>query len=161
MFPRITSLRKKLVTIAMITATLTLVLSNFAFISLEYHLGKKEVSQKLSILGEVIANQTSAALMFQDKPALQNNLNALTADDSIIRGCVYGTEQQLISHYHATPSASCPTLLYDLDNSTNLNFFQRFPIEFNNKNIGTLYIESNHSELISRTQTFLIFSAFV
>lgn len=161
MRPRSNSLRKKLVTVVMITTTLTLVLSNFAFISLEYHLGKKEVSQKLSILGEVIANQTSAALMFQDKPALQNNLNALTADDSIIRGCVYGTEQQLISHYHATPSASCPTLLYDLDNSTNLNFFQRFPIEFNNKNIGTLYIESNHSELISRTQTFLIFSAFV
>src|SRR5690554_7351831 len=99
MFPRITSLRKKLVTIAMITATLTLILSNLAFISLEYYLGKKEVSQKLTILGEVIANQTSTALMFEDQPSLQNNLNALTADTSIIRGCLYNTDQKLVSHY--------------------------------------------------------------
>src|SRR5690554_274588 len=97
MFPRITSLRKKLVTIAMITATLTLILSNLAFISLEYYLGKKEVSQKLTILGEVIANQTSAALMFEDQPSLQNNLNALTADTRHSSRCSYKTRQNLFT----------------------------------------------------------------
>lgn len=161
MFPRITSLRKKLVTIAMITATLTLILSNLAFISLEYYLGKKEVSQKLTILGEVIANQTSAALMFEDQPSLQNNLNALTADTSIIRGCLYNTDQKLVSHYSSKSTANCPDFLYELDNTTNLNFYQRFPIAFNDQAIGTLYIESDHSELLIRIQNFLIFSGIV
>ncbi len=161
MRPRSNSLRKKLVTIAMITATLTLILSNLAFISLEYYLGKKEVKEKLTILGEVIANQTSAALMFQDKPTLQNNLNALTADGSILRGCLYGDDQKLISYYYVNTSTTCPNFLYKLDNTTNLNFFQHFPIEFNNQAIGTLYIESNHSELISRIRTFLLFSGIV
>lgn len=161
MRPRSHSLRKKLVTIAMITATLTLILSNLAFISLEYYLGKKEVSQKLTILGEVIANQTSTALMFQDQPTLQGNLNALTADRSIIRGCLYGVDQKLISHYYVNASTSCPSFLYELDSTTNLNFYQRFPIEFNSQVIGTLYIESSHTELITRIRTFLLFSGVV
>lgn len=161
MRPRTNSLSKKLVTIAMITATLTLILSNFAFISLEYYLGKKEVSRKLSIVGEVIANQTSSALMFEDKASLKSNLNALTADASIVRGCLYDTEQQLVSFYSTKSTRSCPQALYELDNSANLNFYQRFPIEFDDQVVGTLYIESDHSELISRIQTFLIFSAVV
>lgn len=159
---RSNSLRKKLVTIAMITVTLTLVLSNLAFISLEYYIGKKEVSNKLTILGEVIANQTAAALMFQDIPVLQNNLNALVADDSILRGCLYGPEQKLISHYYdANASVVCPTFLYELERTTNLNFYQRFPIEFNGQLIGTFYIESSHSELLKRVNSFLFFSALV
>lgn len=161
MRPRNNSLRKKLVTIAMITATLTLVLSNLAFISLEYYIGKQEVSEKLTILGEVIANQTGTALMFQDKPMLQNNLNALIADNSILRGCLYGTDQKLITHYYANSTITCPKLLYNLNTSANLNFYQRFPIQFNEQTIGTLYIESSHAELWKRIKTFLFFSTIV
>lgn len=161
MRPRNNSLRKMLVAIAMITTTLTLVLSNLAFISLEYYLGKQEVTEKLTILGEVIANQTGTALMFQDKHMLQNNLNALVADSSIVRGCLYGTDQKLIVSFHANAQNSCSDYLYELNSSSNLNFYQRFPIEFNDQNIGTLYIESSHSQLLSRIKTFLFFSALV
>ena len=155
------SLRTKLITMAMVTTALTLMLSNLAFISLEYYLGKQEVDGKLTILGEVLANQTGPALMFQDQPILQNNLDALSADTSIIRGCLYNSEQQLVSSYYENSSMSCPNYLYDIDSSTTLNFFQRFPIEFNQEPIGTLYIESSHAELLARIKSFLFFSGVV
>ena len=83
------SLRRKLVIIAMITTGLTLLVSNLAFISLEYYLSRQDTEKKLTVLGEVIASRATAALTFSDFTLLSTNLHTLRADTSVVRGSIY------------------------------------------------------------------------
>lgn len=94
MYPfRHQSLRKKLILISLITTSLTLLLANFAFMSLEYYLSRQDNQNKLAVLGQVIANRATAALTFADIQVLQNNLNTLKADPNVMRGCIFDAEQ--------------------------------------------------------------------
>ena len=53
------SVRRKLVIIALITTGVSLLMSNLAFISLEYYLARQDVQKKLTILGDVIATRSA------------------------------------------------------------------------------------------------------
>ena len=156
------SLRRKLVIIALVTTGLTLLMSNLAFISLEYYLARQDVQKKLSILGEVIAHRSTAALTFSDFALLQTNLDTLKADDSVLRGCLYANPNVLAAQYsHSGSEVTCPPQLHALQTLQNPNFSQFFPILLNNSPIGTLYIELSHQDLVQRIRQFLIFSVLI
>jgi len=152
------SLRRKLVIIALITTGLTLLVSNLAFISLEYYLSRQDTQKKLTVLGEVIANRATAALTFSDFALLRTNLNTLRADSSVVRGCIYAESQALAASYHPEDGATqCPEILQGLQNNQHSNFAQFFPILLDNNPIGTLYIEISHKDLLQRINQFLIY----
>ncbi|MEK9713692.1 MAG: CHASE sensor domain-containing protein, partial [Thalassolituus sp.] len=96
------SLRRRLVLISLITTGLTLLLANFAYISLEYYLARKDTENKLQVLGEVISDRSTAALTFNDRALLESNLNTLQSDGAIVRGCIYRQDQTLAASYHSS-----------------------------------------------------------
>ena len=159
------SLRRKLVIIALITTGLTLIVSNLAFISLEYYLSRQDAEKKLTVLGEVISNRASAALTFSDFSMLQTNLTTLSADSSVLRGCIYAENQQLAAAYSKSdglPTTNeCPLYLHELQELRKLNFYEFFPVMLGDIPIGTLYIEASHLDLLQRLSQFLIFSVFI
>lgn len=156
------SLRRKLVIISLITSSLTLLLSNTAFMSLEYYLSRHDTQEKLSVLGEMIAKRATTALTFSDYDLLQTNLKTLKADNSILRGCIYDDKQSLVAQYQAAQNqANCPERLLQLQSEQNSNFSQYFVIRLENEHIGTLYLENSRQELLNRFNQFLLFSVII
>ena len=156
------SLRRKLVIIALITTSLSLVMSNLAFISLEYYLARQDVQQKLSILGQVIATRSTAALTFSDYALLQNNLDTLRADSSVLRGCLYADPKTLAAQYNRdSREGLCPDQLHPLQSQQDSAFSQFFPILLDDTPIGTLYIEVSPDGLMGRIRQFLVFSVII
>lgn len=156
------SLRRKLVIISLITTGLTLLLSNLAYMSLEYYLSRQDTQDKLSVLGEVIANRATTALTFNDFDLLKTNLDTLKADSNVVRGCIYDEHQKLAAQYISnTEINSCPTILAQLQAAKNNNFSQYFIIRLDQQHIGTLYIENSRDDLLQRFNQFLVFSILI
>ena len=155
------SLRRKLVIISLITTGLTLLLSNLAYMSLEYYLSRQDTQNKLSVLGEVIANRATTALTFNDFDLLRTNLETLKADSHVIRGCIYDENQTRVAEYLTSGDISCPILLTQLQDEHNSNFSQYFIIRLDQTHIGTLYIENSRDDLLRRFNQFLLFSILI
>jgi len=156
------SLRRKLVIISLITTGLTLLLSNLAFMSLEYYLSRHDTQNKLSVLGEVIAKRATTALTFNDYDLLVTNLRTLKADKNVVRGCIYDENQQLAAEYQRPQEqAKCPQLLTKLQSEQNNNFSQYFVIRLEQAHIGTLYLENSREDLLQRFNQFLLFSVII
>ena len=157
------SLRRRLVLISLITTGLTLLLANCAYISLEYYLAKRDTENKLQVLGDVISDRVTAALTFNDKALLENNLNTLQSDSAIVRGCIYRQDQTLAASYHSADykRIDCPTYLPRIDNLNTYNFSRFFPVTRADQSIGTLYIESSREQLLERFFQFLLFSIVI
>jgi len=155
------SLRRKLVIISLITTGLALLLSNLAYMSLEYYLSRQDTQNKLSVLGEVIANRATTALTFNDFDLLRTNLDTLKADSHVVRGCIYDESQTRVAEYVTSSSVSCPPLLAQLQDEQNSNFSQYFIIRLDQTHIGTLYIENSRDDLLRRFNQFLLFSLLI
>lgn len=159
--PRTPSLRRRLVFISLITTGLALMLSNIAFMALEYYLSEQDNAKKLTVLSNVIASRSTAALAFSDQALLMSNLEALQADSSIIRACVYNDKRQLSAFYPRQNQQACPLNQDDLQRLYRNSLPVETDILFNNRAIGYLYIESNRADLIARFQTFIVFSVII
>ncbi|MFC3680524.1 EAL domain-containing protein [Bacterioplanoides pacificum] len=156
------SLRRKLVIISLITTGLTLLLSNLAYMSLEYYLSRHDAQNKLSVLGEVIAKRATTALTFNDYDLLHTNLRTLKADKNIVRGCIYDENQQLAADYRISEQeTACPKLLTHLQSSHSNNFSQYFVIRLERAHIGTLYLENSRQDLLNRFNQFMLFSVVI
>jgi len=157
------SLRRRLVLISLITTGLTLLLANFAYISLVYYLARKDTENKLQVLGEVISDRSTAALTFNDRALLESNLNTLQSDGAIVRGCIYRQDQTLAASYHSSKYQrnECPNYLPRIDALKTYNFSQFFPVIRSDETIGTLYIESSRSQLLERFSQFMAFSVII
>ena len=157
------SLRRKLVIIALLTTGLTLLITNLAFISLEYYLSYKDIEKKLAVLGHVISNRASNRQPFNDATLLQSDLNALATDNSIVRSCIYTENQILIAAYQAPENSTeaCPPRLHQLHETNSLHFHQFFPLINGDTLTGTLYMEASRQDMLQRLGQFLSFSVLI
>ena len=73
------SIRHKLTLITMLTSVVVLLLACGAFLGYELFTFRRTMERDLSILGEVIANNSTAALTFDDASAPRDALSALRA----------------------------------------------------------------------------------
>ena len=156
------TIKTKLVVIAVLTSSLTLLISTLAFLWLEYYVGKQDLHNKVGVLGKVIAERSTAALTFRDEQLLYTNLEALKTDASVVKACIYDDARLLVAHIEMNNEAlPCPQMIATL--KTNLNNYLElyFPIRLNGADIGTLYIAAHQRDLLKRLQHFIIFSALV
>ncbi len=70
-----------------------------AFAVLETVSSQRAVRQDLSSIAEVIGSSTIAAVLFDDKPAIQESLNALKTRSDVISAYVVDSNLRIIAHY--------------------------------------------------------------
>jgi len=156
------TIKTKLLIIAVLTSSLTLFASSLAFISLEYFVGEQDLNKKIKVLGQVVADRSTAALTFRDENLLQSNLEALRSDTSIVKACIYDEARLLIANVEIVENTvPCPQMIATL--KSNLNDYQEFyfPIKLDEQPIGTLYIASHQEDLHNRLRQFILFSLLV
>jgi diguanylate cyclase (GGDEF)-like protein/PAS domain S-box-containing protein len=153
------TVRTKFVIIAVTASTVILLITTIAFLSLELFFGHQDLNKKISVLGQVIAEQSTAALIFDDDKLLRSNLASLSADSSIVKSCIYNEENLLVaSHSSRKDVILCPQLMGTLTINKSSYVEQYIPIKLDNQVIGTLYIACNDENIMKRFKQISFFA---
>src|SRR5438034_4015651 len=93
------SLRRKQTLIIMLTSSVVLLLACAAFCIYEVIAFRKRMVQQLSTLAEIVGNNSSAALDFNDANSAVEILSGLQAEPGIIGACIYTKGGEVFANY--------------------------------------------------------------
>src|SRR5690349_6944989 len=138
-------IRRRLITIVMLTSGVVLLISSLASFAYEYFTYRNTAIRNLTTLGSVIATNSTAALAFRNEDDARAILAALRAEPHVVAGALYDASGHLFATYPenlradglpAAPGAAG----YEFARA-NLSGFQ--PVAENGKAMGTLYLRSD------------------
>src|SRR5882762_5414552 len=95
-------IRRKLMTVMLLTSGAVLLLTCSAFFAYEFFTFRQATITQLTTLGEITATNSTAALAFGDRDAANEILGALTAEKHIVAAGLYDKDGNLFSHYPAS-----------------------------------------------------------
>ena len=146
-------IKSKLILIIMLTSLISLLIISSALIIYDRNKTKELWTQKVLVLGEVIADRSTAAISFSDQNLAHENLSALRALPSIMLGCIYDVSQNLFASYRqdASKLAECPKKMDEEFTGFESEYMaSRTPILLNDAEVGLVYIVFSLDELNSR-----------
>ena len=94
-------IQRKLMSVILLTCLVVLFLMGFSYIFLEYISYRKALKAHVSVLGNVIASNSSASLAFDSPKDANEILNALEADKHFVAACLYDNSGNLFAIYPA------------------------------------------------------------
>ena len=149
-------IQRKLITVILSTSAAVLLLTCSAFFAYEFIIFKSEATSQLSILGEVIATNSTAALAFDDADAADEVLSALKAEKHIVTAALYNKEGSLFSQFHRD---NADTALIAIPEKTGYYIKNSFlvgvqPVIQGEKQLGTLYIRSDMGAMYERLSLY-------
>lgn len=102
--PRI-SISRKLARVLLLMASLTLLVATFSLAFREFDAIQETLSKKLTLTADMIGQNSSVALLFEDKSTSQEILSALRFDPDILYGRIESTSGVLFAEYRLHESA--------------------------------------------------------
>ena len=139
-------IRRKLMTILMLISGTTLLLTCLAFIGYEYVTFRSATVSNLATLGRIIANNSTAALAFDNPDDAQQVLAALRTESHVVAAGLYDSHGTLFARYAVrNDEATLPSAPgqdgYRFDESGLVGLE---PVrEGGNRRLGTLYLRSD------------------
>ena len=164
MTPLHLKLRHKLSLLAMLTSVAALVLACGAFLGYELYTFRKTMSQDLATLGDVIGDNTTAALTFGDNEAARGVLGSLRAQKNVLSACVYDAQDRPFATYQRelTADAVWPQKAHKDSYEHASRWLGVFrPIVLDHETIGTVYIRSDLLEMQDRIRRYGIIAGIV
>ncbi|HXS83195.1 MAG TPA: response regulator [Methylomirabilota bacterium] len=157
-------LRHKLTLITMLTSVVALVLACAAFLGYELVTFRRTLTRDLAILGDVIGDNSTAALTFGDNEAAKGVLGSLRAQHHVMSACVYGPDGRPFAAYRRDPGTEPAwperAKLDGFESSRQwVSVFR--PITLDHDNIGTVYIRSDLGEMHTREKRYAWIVAIV
>jgi signal transduction histidine kinase len=151
------SLKGKLTAIIMGTATAALLLASACFLVYEFLSVPRNIAQTLSSVAVVSANNTAAALVFNDEKAASEALSALRTSPNIDWAYILNRDGKLFAKYDrdgkmpAAPNCAMGFTGYRLhDNRVELCRL----ISFNREPIGSMGVSADLSEMAERLLSY-------
>ncbi|HUA67461.1 MAG TPA: ATP-binding protein, partial [Candidatus Saccharimonadales bacterium] len=93
------SIKRKLTAIIMVACTVALFLVSAGFVTYDLATFRKTMARDLSTLAEIIGNQSTAALTYEDKETANEILAALSAEKHIVAAALYDKDGRLLASY--------------------------------------------------------------
>src|SRR5438309_8096812 len=93
------SLKRKQMLIIMLTTTVALLPACAAFSSYEVITFRKEMARNLTTLGEIVGDNSAAALDYSDPKGAADTLAALKAEPNIIGACIFLKNGNVFAQY--------------------------------------------------------------
>lgn len=150
---RNSSIRTKLLLLALATTSLALLAAGAGILGYEIHQYPQAARREMSALAEVVAASCTAPLSFHDKTGARDILAALQADRRLLQAVLFDTQGRLFTAYqgpaanraaaHARPR---PDGAYFEDHA--LVLFQ--PVRLSGERVGTLLLEASLTDVRER-----------
>jgi nitrogen fixation/metabolism regulation signal transduction histidine kinase len=93
------SIRRKLTLIVMLTASIALLLACVAFVAYDLFTFRQATTHYLATLADIIGDNSTAALSFNDKDSAKQTLTALGVDHSIMSAIIYAPDGSTFAKY--------------------------------------------------------------
>ena len=141
------SIKQKLMLITMASSATALLLMVAAFLAFEFYTFRQAMVRDLSTQAEIIGNESTAALTYDDKDTADEILRALNAKRDIVAAGLYDKNGDLFASYYGpdrNDSEGVPSRAGNAGwrfTGDSLVLFQ--PIEIGGQPIGAVYLKSS------------------
>src|SRR5258708_29120947 len=153
------SLARKLTALGAATAAVARIMAGAMVLTYELLTQYQDHTTSLSIAADMIGNNSTAALAFDDAKAAQQTLSALRANPEVVRAVIQLRDGTILARFDRDPSnrpvpASASAAGADPLGSHHFDFSRRTlagtrPIVLDGAIIGTVYVDSDPRELPS------------
>jgi len=154
---RDTPIRKKLVAAVLITSGAVLLLTCATFFIYDVLTFRQATVRHLETLGKIVADNSTAALAFDDLDDAREILGALKAEPSVVAAGLYRADGRIFARYPAgLTDEALPAALEADGYRFKPGFLTGFqPVEQGgNKRLGTLYLESDLGSMSARLRLY-------
>ncbi|MGE0680217.1 MAG: PAS domain S-box protein [Candidatus Binatia bacterium] len=153
-----TPIQRKLMTILLLTSGTVLLLTCAAFFAYEFLTSRQTMVRQLSTLGKIIADNSTAALAFDNQDDAKEILATLKADQHIVAACLYDKEGNLFSQYPKNlPVDVFPAAPenegYRFESSHLITFY---PVVEGSRRLGALYLKSDMGAMYERFRLYSV-----
>ncbi len=158
-----TPFRRKLMRMVLLTSALVILFTCAMFVTYEVVTFKQSVARQLEILGKAIAQNSTAALAFDNASDARAVLSAFRADPHIVSAALYGTSGELFASYpdgvarEDLPSGLQPEG-YHFEGQHVVGFE---PVRMNDTVLGTLFVKSDLRAIDQRLRGYGLITALV
>ena len=157
------SIRNKLMRIIMLISGIVVLMTCVVFFLSDFYSFRESTLQNISTYGQIISNNSTAALAFESKDDAQEILSALKAEPHIVTASIYDAGGKLFCFYSTTNNINdLPTTAGAIGyrfTGTSLEGFQ--PIVQGGKRLGTLYLKSDLGALYGRFKLYAIIMGLI
>jgi PAS domain S-box-containing protein len=157
-------IRRKLMTIMLLTSGLVLLLTCAAFMAFEVLTFRQAAVRELSTVGQIIATNSTAALAFQNPDDAREVLGALRAEPHILSAMLYDAHGRAFAGY----PDSLPRTAFPPTPETDGFRFERARltgfepvVQGDNRRLGTLYLESDMEPMYARLRLYAAIAGLV
>jgi PAS domain S-box-containing protein len=144
-------IKKKLMTVILAISGAVLLLTCSAYFIYDYITFRQNTVRQLTILGQVIAANSTAALAFQSHDDATEILSAVKAEKHIVATGLYDINGNLFAHYptnlNSAEFPAVPGIGYKFEKGHLIGFE---PVAQGNKRLGTLYLKSDMGAINER-----------
>jgi two-component system sensor histidine kinase/response regulator len=158
------SIGRKLMVIIMAISALTLLLACFAIVVYDVIELRRGMVNDASTLASMVAENSTAALTFHDAQAAKEVLRSLHTQPHVTAACLYTAEGQPFATYDRSGDSekfSPPPPRNDGSFFEKGRLLQFRPVRLGKETIGTVYVESDFSEMQARMRTYPLVIGFV
>jgi methyl-accepting chemotaxis protein len=157
------SVGHKLMIMMMVASSVALLLVCAVLLGYDVFTSKRATAEHLSTLGQIIADNSKAALSFGDQAAAGEVLATLKAEPHITAACIYDKQGKPFAQYHpkGAMNSDAPPLRRPGTYSESDHLLQYLPMSLAGEEIGSVYIESDTAEVKQRYWSYAAIVAAV
>jgi signal transduction histidine kinase/CheY-like chemotaxis protein len=141
-------IHRKLVAVALAVTGVALILATAGQIAVDVWRFRVAASNEHLSLAEVIAENTAAAVEFDDARAAEASLATVSSRPSIRRACLYLPDGRLFAGHARSPSLACPPSVPDIDDWEIVD--GRADVRQEVRRLGMVYVEGDLTEVRTR-----------
>src|SRR4029453_13410265 len=101
------SIRAKLMAIVMLTTTAALLLAGISLAVFEVVSSRRALLQEIATAAEIVANNMTAALTFEDPGGASEVLDTLDSQPQVVSACLYNTAGKQFAVYRREGRGGC------------------------------------------------------
>ncbi|MFN8059294.1 MAG: EAL domain-containing protein [Vicinamibacterales bacterium] len=154
-------IRQKIVFVAILSSTVALLLTLASFVAYELHEYGSTRSQALQTVARVIADNSTAALSFDDPRAASRTLVALRSESHVVSACLHDEQDRHFADYYRDGDAHVCTRETARLGGLGGDALQPVPITLDGQQIGTLYLRFEQIDIAARLFYYVTIFGFV
>jgi signal transduction histidine kinase/ActR/RegA family two-component response regulator/HAMP domain-containing protein len=156
-------IRRKLTLVILLTCTAVLLIACTALAAYELYDYRRNMARDTTVLADILAKNTRAAVAFQDETAAGETLQALQSEPHVVAAVLFARDGARFAEYMraGTTPGHVPALANDGYRFEGGHLTLFHPVILNEKRIGTLYMRMDLQGIHARLGLFAGISALV
>jgi len=155
-------IRSKLMTGFMLTSLVALLIMMGALVLYDRETFRTEAKADVSVLADVIGENASSSVVFNDPETARSTLGALRAQPHIAAGLLFDGDGKLFASYTTPVAGSLPQRAP----ADGMRFSAQHldvarAVNYTKKRVGTVFLRSDLSEMHERRQRYLVLAGIV